>query len=379
MEWIVQKKRIILILDIDISLNMEIINGIESYIAENNLDWDIFPISYNKINILENIIETETIDGIIGSFAGNQIHYIKNKIIPIVNISSISKVSNFSSVLNDNHKTGESVAEHLFSNKLKHLYFCGQKTFESSEQMLNGFMAFAEKHSIKVNEAPPFFLNNAREDIYKWLKNIRTPCGIFCTNSIIARSIVNEAQTLKLNIPDDLCMVVLNGSKLDSLICGTELSTISPNGQEIGKQSANMLKKLLDQKSAKPKTEYIAPKKIEVRYSSSFIAGKHPKYAQAYTYILNNYRKPITINQIARKIGVSRRKLELIFQEESHTSPYKAITNERIKLAKKLLNTTNMKIIEIAETCGYSEQRQLSVTFKKITGTSPKQFRNHNV
>ena len=59
-------------------------------------------------------------------------------------------------------------------------------------------------------------------------------------------------------------------------------------------------------------------------------------------------------------------------------SPYQTIIHERIKHAKKLLIQTDYKIIEIAEMCGFSEQRQLSVTFKKTVGMSPKQFRNEN-
>jgi DNA-binding LacI/PurR family transcriptional regulator len=350
---------------------MDIVSGIEEY--SKNLDWDIFPIFYDNINLLPKLIEKENIDGIIGSFASEHMSYIKQSL-PIVNISSVSKIDNMSSVLNDNYKSGQLAASHFCNNNLKHLYFCGQNTQNSSKIMEDGYMSFAESKKVVASKSPSFFLNENNDRIIEWLKNIEKPSGIFCTNSILARHIIQSAKDIELNIPDDISVVVWNGSKLDSLIAGIELSSISADGYKQGIKAAQILNQLFDNPDNRY-MEHISPKNIYIGLSSSFIAGKHPKYAQAYTYILNNFNSYINIGEIAKKIGVSRRKLELIFNEESSMSPYQTIIYERIKHAKKLLMQSDYKIIEIAEMCGFSEQRQLSVTFKKTTGVCPKKFR----
>jgi len=367
-------KKIILILDMNIFHSMELVNGVEESIK--NLDWDIFPLFYDKINLLPKLIEEDNIDGVIGSFASGHISCLKEKAIPTINISSVSKTDNISSVLNDNHKTGELVAEHFYRNNLKHLYFCGQKTFNSSKIMRAGYMEFSKSRGLYAYDTPSFFINENNDRIVQWLRTLNKPSGIFCTSSIIARSIISSAKDIKLKIPDNLSIVVWNGTRLDSLISGIELSTISPNSYDQGIRAVQMLKHLFENPT-KRFIKNIQPKDIHIGLSSSYIAGKDPKYAQAYTYILNNFQNYINIEELARKTGVSRRKLELVFQQESDMSPYQTIIHERIKRAKYLLETSDYKIIEIAELCGFSEQRQLSVTFKKVTGISPKKFREN--
>ncbi len=369
---VLNTKKIILILDMNIFHSMELVSGVEDSIK--NLNWDIFPIFYDKINLLSKLIEKDNIDGVIGSFAGDYISCLSEKSIAAVNISSVSKIDKISSVLNDNHKTGEVVAEHFYNNNLKHLYFCGQKTFNYSRLMRAGYMKFSKIMGLCAYDTPPFFITDNSEKILQWLSTIKKPSGIFCTNSIIARSIIKTAQNIKLKIPDDISIVVWNGTRLDSLLSGIELSTISPNSYEQGIIAVQMLNHLFANPTRRF-VKHIQPKDIHIGLSSSYIAGKDPKYAQAYTYILNNFHSYINIDEIAKNIGVSRRKLELVFKKESNISPYQTIIQERIKKAKHLLKTSDCKIIEIADLCGFSEQRQLSVTFKNVTGISPKKFR----
>ena len=47
----------------------------------------------------------------------------------------------------------------------------------------------------------------------------------------------------------------------------------------------------------------------------------------------------------------------------------------RMQKACELLTNTNYKIYEIAEMVGFADQAYFSVTFKKVLGVSPYQFR----
>ena len=50
------------------------------------------------------------------------------------------------------------------------------------------------------------------------------------------------------------------------------------------------------------------------------------------------------------------------------------ITTCRIDRAKELMQTTNMRLSEIAEEIGYSHATYLSIVFKKQEGITPKQY-----
>ena len=52
------------------------------------------------------------------------------------------------------------------------------------------------------------------------------------------------------------------------------------------------------------------------------------------------------------------------------------ISTIRIEYAKELLLTTNQKVNEIAEECGFSSASYFNVVFRKQVGVSPGAYRN---
>jgi two-component system response regulator YesN len=55
------------------------------------------------------------------------------------------------------------------------------------------------------------------------------------------------------------------------------------------------------------------------------------------------------------------------------------LTNTRIKIAKSLLTEySSMKLKDIAEHTGYSNQYYFSRIFKSITNMTPTEYRKHN-
>ena len=53
------------------------------------------------------------------------------------------------------------------------------------------------------------------------------------------------------------------------------------------------------------------------------------------------------------------------------------LTGVRIQKAKELLNTTSLMIYEVAERVGYRDAQYFSVIFKKMTGSTPKEFQKN--
>ena len=85
--------------------------------------------------------------------------------------------------------------------------------------------------------------------------------------------------------------------------------------------------------------------------------------------------KPISLSFIAEKVGLSANYLSRLFREETGKSFNEFVTNYRIDMAIKLLQTTNLKVYEVAEQVGIPSYRYFSVLFRKSTGLTPKEFR----
>ena len=64
-----------------------------------------------------------------------------------------------------------------------------------------------------------------------------------------------------------------------------------------------------------------------------------------------------------------------IVEKETGKTFIDLLSGKRIEAAKELLMCTSMKIKEISEKCGYSDQHYFSYCFKKYSGVSPNALR----
>lgn len=93
-------------------------------------------------------------------------------------------------------------------------------------------------------------------------------------------------------------------------------------------------------------------------------------------YIVNNFNKNITLKDVADEVFLSQNYLSELFKKETGEGFYDFISKYRIRKAKEILITTNLKIYEVAEKVGYNDSITFGRAFKKITGVTPNSFRN---
>ena len=102
---------------------------------------------------------------------------------------------------------------------------------------------------------------------------------------------------------------------------------------------------------------------------------KQDKLIRAIEYIKTHLAKSPSLQETAGHIHVSSSYLSKVFIDCLHT-PYSVfVLNEKIWYAQKLLVDSKMSMTEIAGAAGFSSNTYFSDCFKRITGTSPLQFR----
>lgn len=94
-------------------------------------------------------------------------------------------------------------------------------------------------------------------------------------------------------------------------------------------------------------------------------------------YIINNYNKNISLKDVADEVYLSQNYLSELFKKEIGEGFYDFLSKYRIKKAKEVLLTTNLKVYEIAQMVGYNDSITFGRAFKKIAGTTPNNFRNN--
>lgn len=93
-------------------------------------------------------------------------------------------------------------------------------------------------------------------------------------------------------------------------------------------------------------------------------------------YIINNFNKNITLKDVADEVFLSQNYLSELFKKEIGEGFHDFLSNYRIKKAKEILLTTNLKIYEVAQNVGYNDSITFGRAFKKIAGITPNSFRN---
>ena len=85
--------------------------------------------------------------------------------------------------------------------------------------------------------------------------------------------------------------------------------------------------------------------------------------------------QPHTIASMARRAAMSPRTLQRRFDEALGIGPAQWLAQERVAVAKALLEGRDRSIARIAERAGFGSEESLRHHFRRITGTSPSAYR----
>lgn len=97
---------------------------------------------------------------------------------------------------------------------------------------------------------------------------------------------------------------------------------------------------------------------------------------KAQEYIETNFQNKITVDQLASMLALSRRNLERKFKKATANTVVEYIQRVKIEAAKISFETSRENVNEVMYKVGYSDPKAFRVTFKRITGLSPIQYRN---
>lgn len=102
---------------------------------------------------------------------------------------------------------------------------------------------------------------------------------------------------------------------------------------------------------------------------------KLPKLKTVLSFIRGNYHSPITLEDIARAAGMSRKYVCSFFKEMTTKTPMEYLKLYRIERAARKLINTDMSVTEVALSCGFNDFSYFIKTFKQIKGTTPAKYR----
>jgi AraC-like DNA-binding protein/quercetin dioxygenase-like cupin family protein len=93
-------------------------------------------------------------------------------------------------------------------------------------------------------------------------------------------------------------------------------------------------------------------------------------------FLVNSYTSKISVEDVARHIGLSPRHFSRLFSQEMGLTVQDYLSIFRIKKAKDMLHNSELDITQIAYSLGFNSSQYFTTWFKRVEHVTPKQYRN---
>ena len=214
-------------------------------------------------------------------------------------------------------------------------------------------------------------------DLQTWLKGLPKPCAIFAHSDLLAQSILTACRKAGIQVPVQIALIGVDNEESVCESTSPTLSSIEPDYAEGGYQAAVLLDKIIHRRKAPATTQrkiYGILKTVE-RMSTQNVAGSHLRIAKAQEIIRAEALKGIRPCEIARRLGVSPRMLEISFLNTTGHSVRDELIAFRLQKAQELLRTTSLPLGEVASASGFQTLSALKAIFAKRLGRSMRTYR----
>ncbi len=99
------------------------------------------------------------------------------------------------------------------------------------------------------------------------------------------------------------------------------------------------------------------------------------RFAEVINYINNNYTEELTVDEIAKRFGLSKFYFSRLFKQYSHYAFNDYISFRRIKAAELLLADQTLSITDVAFQSGFSSLSTFSRAFRDQKNCTPSEYR----
>jgi len=104
-----------------------------------------------------------------------------------------------------------------------------------------------------------------------------------------------------------------------------------------------------------------------------------PKLTEAVTLMEANIEEPLSTDDIANLVGISRRQLERLFKQYLGSLPSRYYLELRLQRSRQLLLDTHYSIVQVGLMCGFSSGSHFSTAFGALFGNTPREERQRKL
>jgi LacI family transcriptional regulator len=283
----------------------------------------------------------------------------------------------------DNDSVARLAAEHLASRGFRHFAFAGGVgrypwRHERREAFRREMRNRGFDPDVFVFGPTPGTAKESRAErarVEAWLLALPKPVGLFADCDLLALDLIDACRASGLDVPGDVAVL---GVDDDPLLCETASPTLSSvvlDVEAAGFAAAEALDAAMRGEPVKNRRIRFGGVRVRARESTARFVGRDGLVAKANSLVREGLGGRLSVAEMARTLGVSRRTLEARFKAETGVPIGESIIRARLAKARELLSDTILPHEEIADACGLSSASHMASLFRRRFGAPPSAFR----
>ncbi len=373
-----RQKRVALIVETSLASGREILRGIARHAREAD-DWQLFHAARGLQESTPDWLRGWEGEGVIARVHSPELAAVLREIdAPVVDVLGLVPDCDFPLVHVDDALIAAEAARHFQERDFRHFAFFGIAGENWSERRRAGFQAACGGRAA-VRESPRGPAEASEKSIAAlraWLRELPKPVGIMVASDQRGLLLLEACRAEGLAVPESVSVVGVDNDTTLCEISSPPLSSIRAGHFRVGYEAARLLDGLMAGKvrtGASP--TLVPPTGLVARGSSDTRAITDPVVASGVRYLREHLADPVTNDQVARSVGVSRTLFQKRFREAMGETVRECLIRLRLRRARLLIETSDLTLADIAQRSGFRHQEYLGDVFRKRFGVTPGQLR----
>jgi DNA-binding LacI/PurR family transcriptional regulator len=363
-----EKKLVVLALPLMTEGEIPLIQGVRDELQRDGTV-EILVQSGGYESTLLKLAEQGHLAGTIGEFMGERwMEHLLTHGVSIVQLGATTGIR-IPSVMTDISAMAEEASRALLGAGITSAAYLGAPGPHDSLSLADAFALACRKKGIEATDCTALSGTPLRH----FLISLPRPTGLLCMNDRIARNAIAMARETGIRVPQDLAVIGVGNSRIESFHAGIGISSFEQPLREIGHQAARMLLHSISGSTPDAPAAIRIPAILHERESSLCTASG---VTRALAHLRSHPETTVSAGELARLAGMSRRSFEYAVRREQGCSPGELLTTMRRNLAEKLLRESDLKISQVGRSCGYSDAAVFSAAFRRWSGKSPRDYRS---
>lgn len=305
--------------------------------------------------------------------------------VPIVVVDSnanpsMHHTSRVANIIADSTAIEHLAAEHYSSRGIKHFAIVGELKESRRKPLYSGgdrsiWCAGGARlaYLSYLSHKQPWAME--RDALANWLVQLPKPIGILASDDERGLQVLDACRNARLSVPNEVAVMGIGNDELICSLADPPLSSVAINAVHGGFRAALFLDRLMQNSVQTPQELVVHPSGVILRSSTDIDISHDSDVSAARSVISRHSSQKLSIKDLAKSIGISRRTLEQKFRRNIGRTILEEIQEVRLTRAKHILKETELPVAEVAASSGYSSVSYFVKLFAKQIGLTPAKYR----